>query len=58
MEFTACSGPTGSALYCFKTNFGFSNIDRTQPDGGAAAKPAEPPQPAEPPKPAGPPKKA
>lgn len=62
VEFTACSGPTGSSLYCFKTNFGFSNIDRTQPaESGAAAKAAEPPQapqPAEPPKPAGKPKKA
>lgn len=63
VEFTACSGPTGSSLYCFKTNFGFSNIDRTQPESSAAAKPAEPPQPpqpapAAPPKPAGPAKKA
>src|SRR5512132_1274087 len=59
VEFTACSGPAGSALYCFKTNFGFSAIDRTQPDGGAAkaAEPAQAPQPTEPPKPAGKPKK-
>jgi len=42
VEFSACGGP-GGALYCFKTNFGFSNIDRTQPDPGAT-KPAEAPK--------------
>ena len=59
VEFTACSGQGGSALYCFKTNFGFSNTDRTQPESGAAkaAEPAQAPQPTEPPKPAGKPKK-
>jgi type IV pilus assembly protein PilN len=43
VEFSACGGPAGSSLYCFKTNFGFSNIDRTQPDAGAP-KPAEAPK--------------
>jgi type IV pilus assembly protein PilN len=47
VEFTACSGASGAALYCFKTNFGFTNLDRTQPDQPGAAKPAEPPKKAE-----------
>ncbi|HEX5856340.1 MAG TPA: PilN domain-containing protein [Thermoanaerobaculia bacterium] len=52
VEFTACSGPGNSSLYCFKTSFVFSNIDRTQPDSGTAPKPAEPPKKAEVPGPA------
>jgi len=47
VEFTSCSGPAGSTLYCFKTNFVFSTIDRTQPDAGTAPKLAEPPKKAE-----------
>ena len=42
VEFSACSGSSGSALYCFKTNFGFSNLDRTQPEPAGAPVPAEP----------------
>ena len=42
VEFSACSASSGSALYCFKTNFGFSNLDRTQPEPAGAPKPAEP----------------
>ena len=32
------AAPTGSSLYCFKTNFGFSNIDRTQPGRAAPSR--------------------
>ena len=42
VEFSACSGTSGAALYCFKTNFGFSNIDRTQPEAGAPKPPEAP----------------
>jgi Tfp pilus assembly protein PilN len=45
VEFNACGGPGGSSLYCFKTNFVFSNLDRTQPDAApspASAAPSAP----------------
>jgi len=42
VEFSACGGSAGSSLYCFKTNFVFSNLDRTQPDAVPTPAPAAP----------------
>ncbi len=48
-DLSACSGASGSSLYCYKMSFTFSNLDRTQPETAAPApaKPAEPPKKAE-----------
>jgi type IV pilus assembly protein PilN len=42
VEFNACGGPGGSSLYCFKTNFVFSNLDRTQPETAPTPAPSAP----------------
>jgi type IV pilus assembly protein PilN len=43
-DLSACSGPAGAQLYCYRMSFTFSNLDRTQPDTAAPspAKAAEP----------------
>ena len=43
-DLSACSGPGGAQLYCYRMSFTFSNLDRTQPDASAPspAKAAEP----------------
>ena len=41
-DISACSGSTGSALYCFRLSFVFAALDKTQTDAAAPASPAPP----------------